>query len=96
MNLLISTILLFLDLDIDFIVIFSIARKKSCCPDGVQSMDPTQIQMNVRHNAEDLQSFLRDMNSWEQDMKKKDECLRQERQEAQAKVCMSLCLSVCL
>lgn len=54
-------------------------------------MDPGQIQMNVRHNAEDLQSFLRDMGSWEEDMKKKDQQLRQQRQESkQAKVIVLL------
>ncbi|KAF7694224.1 RNA polymerase II-associated protein 3 [Silurus meridionalis] len=35
-----------------------------------------ELQMQMRQNAEDLQSFMRDLNSWEEDIKKKDEQLR--------------------
>ncbi|XP_065179190.1 RNA polymerase II-associated protein 3-like [Sycon ciliatum] len=45
-------------------------------------MDPAQLHMNLKHNAEDLQDFLRGMGSWEEDMKKKDAELRQQRNEA--------------
>lgn len=35
-----------------------------------------ELQMQMRQNAEDLQIFMKDLNSWEENMKKKDEQLR--------------------
>ncbi|XP_049616496.1 RNA polymerase II-associated protein 3 [Syngnathus scovelli] len=35
-----------------------------------------ELQMQMRQNAEDLQSFMRDLETWETDMKTKDEELR--------------------
>lgn len=34
------------------------------------------LQMQMRQNTEDLQNFMRDLNSWEADIRKKDEQLR--------------------
>lgn len=34
-----------------------------------------RVQMQLRHNAEDLQSYLRELESWEEEMKLKDESL---------------------
>ncbi|XP_041834111.1 RNA polymerase II-associated protein 3 [Melanotaenia boesemani] len=35
-----------------------------------------ELQLQLRHNAEDLQSFMKELESWESDIKKKDEALR--------------------
>ena len=35
-----------------------------------------ELQLQMRQNADDLQTFMREMDSWETDMKKKDEELR--------------------
>ena len=35
----------------------------------------TRMQLQLRHNAEDLQSYLRDLESWETEIKKKDDSL---------------------
>ena len=35
----------------------------------------TLMQMQIRHNAEDLESYMKDLESWEEDIKKKDESL---------------------
>ncbi|KAI4878863.1 hypothetical protein NFI96_012046 [Prochilodus magdalenae] len=35
-----------------------------------------ELQMQMRQNAEDLQNFMKELNSWEMDIKKKDEQLR--------------------
>ncbi|KAG8226518.1 hypothetical protein J437_LFUL006908 [Ladona fulva] len=39
-------------------------------------MDPIAIQKNIKDNAEDLQTYLRDLGNWESDMKRKDAELR--------------------
>lgn len=39
----------------------------------------TQMQMQVRRNAEELKSFLDDLESWEEDIKKKDENLSRQK-----------------
>ena len=38
--------------------------------------DALKVQMNIRQNAEDLQDMLKDLNSWQDEMKVKDEELR--------------------
>lgn len=35
-----------------------------------------ELQFQMRHNSEDMLGFMREMESWEADMKKKDEELR--------------------
>lgn len=35
-----------------------------------------ELQLQMRQNSEDLQSFMTELESWEKDMKKKDEELR--------------------
>lgn len=35
-----------------------------------------ELQMQMRQNAEDLHDFMKELDSWEEDMKKKDEQLR--------------------
>lgn len=35
-----------------------------------------ELQLRMRQNAEDLHNFMKDLNSWETDIKKKDEQLR--------------------
>ncbi|XP_041112256.1 RNA polymerase II-associated protein 3-like [Polyodon spathula] len=37
-----------------------------------------ELQLQMRQNAEELQDFMRDLGSWEKDIKKKDEELRKE------------------
>lgn len=37
-----------------------------------------ELQMQMRQNAEDLHNFMKELDSWEEDMKKKDEELRTE------------------
>ncbi|XP_041110354.1 RNA polymerase II-associated protein 3-like isoform X2 [Polyodon spathula] len=37
-----------------------------------------ELQLQMRQNAEELQDFMRDLGSWEKDIKKKDEELRRE------------------
>ena len=39
----------------------------------------TLMQMQVRRNAEDLQSYLNDLESWEDIIKKKDEGLSRQK-----------------
>ena len=34
------------------------------------------MQLQLRHNAEDLQDYLRDLETWESEIKKKDDSLR--------------------
>ena len=34
------------------------------------------MQLQLRQNSEDLQSFLRDLDSWEEEIKEKDEGLK--------------------
>jgi flagellar biosynthesis chaperone FliJ len=36
------------------------------------SKDPMQVQRQIKQNMEDLQSYLSDLNSWTQEMDKKD------------------------
>ncbi len=38
-----------------------------------------RMQMQLRHNAEDLQSYLCGLDSWEKEMKLKDESLRKKK-----------------
>lgn len=35
-----------------------------------------ELQLQMRQNAEDLHNFMKDLDSWETDIKKKDEQLR--------------------
>lgn len=35
-----------------------------------------ELQLQMRQNAEDMMSFMRELESWETDIKKKDEELR--------------------
>ena len=35
-----------------------------------------ELQLQMRQNADELQTFMREMNGWETDMKRKDEELR--------------------
>ena len=42
-------------------------------------MDPNLLQLNVRRNAEDLQDYLRDLNSWEEEIKHKDKLLTEQK-----------------
>lgn len=35
-----------------------------------------KVQMNIRQNAEELQDMLKELNSWQDEMKIKDEDLR--------------------
>lgn len=35
-----------------------------------------ELQMQMRQNADDLHTFMRELESWEEDIKKKDEQLR--------------------
>lgn len=49
-----------------------------------------ELHLQMRHNTEDLVSFMKDLETWETDIKKKDEELRTGRlQEAQ--VCFWCC-----
>ncbi|XP_077355023.1 RNA polymerase II-associated protein 3 [Festucalex cinctus] len=43
-----------------------------------------ELQMQMRQNAEDLQSFMRELETWEADMKTKDEQLRGEQGDAKS------------
>lgn len=36
----------------------------------------TELQMQMRQNTEDLHNFMKELDSWEEDIKKKDEQLR--------------------
>ena len=38
--------------------------------------DALRVQLNIRQNAEDLQDLLKDLDSWQDEMKAKDEELR--------------------
>ena len=38
-----------------------------------------QMQMQLRHNAEDLQSYLKDLQSWEDEIKEKDKNLSKQK-----------------
>ena len=44
--------------------------------DGSQA---TAMQLQLRHNAEDLQDYLRDLETWESEIKKKDDSLRRQK-----------------
>lgn len=46
-----------------------------------------ELQMQMRQNADDLQSFMKDLATWETDMKTKDEQLRDD--QGIPKVCCS-------
>lgn len=35
-----------------------------------------ELQMQMRQNADDLHNFIKELDSWEEDIKKKDEQLR--------------------
>ena len=37
--------------------------------------EATQLQLQIRRNAEDLQSYLKGLGNWEEDIKEKDRCL---------------------
>ena len=39
----------------------------------------TAMQLQLRHNAEDLQDYLRDLETWESEIKKKDDSLRRQK-----------------
>lgn len=36
------------------------------------------LQKQIRDNSEDLQNFMRDLKHWEKEMKRKDDCLKEE------------------
>ena len=45
-------------------------------------MDPTlSVQTQIRRNAEDVQSFLADLNKWEKNAKQKDGVLKEKYQQ---------------
>ena len=44
-----------------------------------------EFQQQVRHNNEDLQDYLRDLNNWETAIKQKDDKLRHETSSANEK-----------
>lgn len=52
-----------------------------------------ELQLQIRQNAEDMMSFMRELESWETDIKKKDEELRRGDLSGE-QVCF--CLFVCL
>ena len=37
------------------------------------------MQMQIRHNAEDLESYLKDLQSWEDEVKEKDRALSKQK-----------------
>ena len=37
------------------------------------------MQLQLRQNAEDLQDYLRDLETWESEIKKKDDSLRRQK-----------------
>ena len=39
----------------------------------------TAMQLQLRHNVEDLQDYLRDLETWESEIKKKDDSLRRQK-----------------
>ena len=45
-----------------------------------------ELQLQMRQNADDLHTFMREMNDWEADMKRKDEELRTGRSEEETQV----------
>ena len=45
-----------------------------------------ELQLQMRQNADDLHTFMREMNGWETDMKRKDEELRTGRSEGDTQV----------
>ncbi|XP_026692057.2 RNA polymerase II-associated protein 3 [Ciona intestinalis] len=49
-------------------------------------MDMLKLQMNVRENASEVNDFLRDLDSWETDIKKKDKVYNQMKPQNQEKV----------
>lgn len=62
-----------------------------------------ELQLQVKHNAEELQDFMRDLEHWEKDMKQKDLELRrqggapEEVSEGSLFMCSGTCLpSVCI
>ena len=54
-----------------------VEREQSVCPRAMppKGFDPLALQHNVRHNAEDIQSFVADLSSWEDSIKTKDKKL---------------------
>lgn len=48
-----------------------------------------ELQLQMRQNAEDLHSFMKDLDSWETDIKKKDDELRTGSSGGDLQVCCS-------
>jgi len=45
----------------------------------MDSSRATAMQMQLRHNTEDLQDFLRDLETWESEIKEKDNSLKKQK-----------------
>lgn len=54
-----------------------------------------ELQLQMRQNAEDMQSFIKELENWEIDIKKKDEELRTGVKEVQVRPCREEHLYVC-
>lgn len=46
---------------------------------AMDSSRATAMQMQLRHNTEDLQDFLRDLETWESEIKEKDNSLKKQK-----------------
>ena len=44
-----------------------------------RAMDPGFMQMQLRNNAADLESYLKDLQSWENEIKEKDKNLSKQK-----------------
>lgn len=53
------------------------------------------LQHQIRENQTDLQDFLKDMNSWEKDIRTKDERLKKDKADIK-NVCVSIGNNLCL
>ena len=52
-----------------------VSKSKQIYELGMDEGRATLMQMQIRRNAEDLQSYLKDLDSWENDIKQKDQGL---------------------
>lgn len=43
-----------------------------CCSASMDARRAASMQMQIKHNAEDLQNFMNGLESWEEDIKEKD------------------------
>ena len=42
-------------------------------------MDPGLMQVHLKQNAEEMQEYLRGLDNWEEDMKKRDELMKKQK-----------------